>query len=84
MAGRIWGNVPAQSRLHRPCSASSRSSTRDTLARYRRLYGPDHPSTLTFASNLAVNLRKRVLGEEHPHTQSSVRNLAADLRALEE
>ena len=40
---------------------AARDLHQDTLDRYRRVLGDDHPSTLTSASNLAADLH--ALGE---------------------
>jgi hypothetical protein len=43
--------------------AEARKLDEDTLARYRRVLGDDHPHTLRSAGNLAADLR--ALGETH-------------------
>jgi hypothetical protein len=54
----------------------------DTLARRRRILGEDHPSTLTSASNLAVELRQ--MGEYERARELDEDTLARRRRVLGE
>jgi hypothetical protein len=45
---------------------AARELDEDTLARYRRVLGEDHPDTLTSASNLAIDLRALGETEDRP------------------
>ena len=61
---------------------AARELDEDTLARYRRVFGEDHPSTLMSANNLAVDLR--ILGEYQAARELDEDTLARYRRVLGE
>ena len=61
---------------------AARELDEDTLARSRRVLGEDHPSTLSSANNLAIDLRN--LGEYQAARELDEDTLARHRRVLGE